>query len=180
MQLFLQETPEPVWLLRVSCAKSLSGTRNKDEGLGRGELTSGETLGFHTQVHTWAYTAGPSMRCEQPPGAAEPISSRHGGHTRSPGPRPRDLHGPPPGGSPAERPHGRDGPPRGSVTTRGLGPGPLLCLSDTWALLGWFVFFEGTGEEEGQGYWCIKWLRPLHFLPGATERLFIKVSLCFS
>ena len=65
-----------------------------------------------------------------------------------------------------------------------------LCplLSELYlGILGFFFFsFKSTEEKECQGYWCIQWLRnvchlkPFHFLPDTTKKLFNKVSLCFS
>lgn len=81
--------------------------------------------------------------------------------------------------SPAERPHGRAGP-RGAPSPSLTQETPGRCL------VGSFAFFKGTGEKGHRDYWCIKRLRKLcllkllHFLPDATERLFNKVSLCFS
>lgn len=63
----------------------------------------------------------------------------------------------------------------------GSGPPPPR-LGYIWALF----FFKGTKEKEYQDYWCIKWLRnvchlkPFHFLPDTTKKLFNEVSLCLS
>ena len=76
---------------------------------------------------------------------------------------------------------------RSSVTMHWFRHFALSCLSYIWAFWVFFFFsFKSTEEKECQGYWCIQWLRnvchlkPFHFLPDTTKKLFNKVSLCFS
>lgn len=75
---------------------------------------------------------------------------------------------------------------RGSVTMHWFRHFALSCLSYIWALWVFSLSFKSTEGKECQGYRCIQWLRnvchlkPFHFLPDTTKKLFNKVSLCFS
>lgn len=79
-------------------------------------------------------------------------------------------------------------PGRGDQPSLGLCDNALTqCLSPLLSelYLGTVFPFKGTEKKEGQGYWCIKWLRnvchlkPFHFLLDTTKKLFNKVSLSF-